>query len=97
MRHAVGRIVRIVLCYYELAPPGDVSILQVALLAQYDAVVQRGVASQLGRFLEMGKTLVYRQLLAAVCAGLFLSYKGLVLSILIKFFGTHSYNPVINL
>lgn len=90
MRHAVGGEVGVILRNYEFAPLADMAVVEVALLAENYAVLQRIIPTQFSRLFEVGEARSYLQFFTTARADLLLPDIGPIFYILRKFLGTHS-------
>jgi len=84
---------RIVLSYYEFAPPTDVPVFEVAFLAEYYAIMKGCVTAKLGGFLEMWEARIHLERLTAAGACFLLPDEGFIFYVLRKFLGTHICKP----
>ena len=75
----------VILRNYEFAPLADMAVVEVALLAEDYAVLQRIVPSQFGGLFEVGRSRVNFQFFTAVSTDVLLPDIGPVFYILRKF------------
>lgn len=87
MGQAVRGKVRIVLCDDKLAPLAYMPVIEVALLAEDHAIIQRRITAELNGLFEMG--IAFQQVFTTVSASAFLPGLGLIFYFLREFLGAH--------